>query len=167
MNEGVGSAVTLTIIVAFIAVVSAYMAFNVNYTKAFRMKNKVVANYNKYGISCRDPSSECYKEIVTYANELGYKPRKVLCPSADTTTKFYPSSNEYYCAVSHMKERSEGAVSNADYYYFSITTTIDIDIPIVRNVFGLRLLTITGDTKTIAVEKGSTDESYLGEFDFD
>lgn len=166
MNDGVGSAVTLTIIVAFIAVVSAYMAFNVNYTKAFRMKNKVVDNYNKYGIECRSPSSECYKEIVNYAAELGYKPRKVLCPKADDSTNFYPSSNEYYCAVGRKKLKDDDAVSDSDHYYFTIVTTIDIDIPIVRNVFGLRLLTITGDTKTLSV-KSDEDKEYLKEFDFD
>ena len=53
-----------------------------------------------------------------------------------------------------------------DHYYFTIVTTIDIDIPIVRNVFGLRLLTISGDTKTLSV-KSDKDKEYLKEFDFD
>lgn len=159
MNDGIGSATTLTIIVAFVAVVSSYMAFNVNYTKAFRMKNKIVDNYNKYGISCRSTSSECYRQIVAYANELGYKPRKVLCPAPDKNSLVDPSSNDYYCAIPHPKEKDEDAVSDANYVYYSITTTIDIDIPIVRNVFGLRLLTITGDTKTFAVR--SEESNYF------
>lgn len=162
MNDGIGSAVTLTIIVAFIIVVSTYMAFNVNYTKAFRVKNKIVDNYNKYGITCRDPSSKCYKEIVAYAKELGYNPRGVICPSVDASSNYYPVSNDYYCAISHKKESDPDSVDDGEYYYFSITTTIDIDIPIVKNIFGLRFLTVTGDTKTIKVS--SSDSSYLADF---
>ena len=47
MNEGVGSTTIIVIIMVFITVVSAYMAYNVNYTKAFRMKNKVISMYEK------------------------------------------------------------------------------------------------------------------------
>lgn len=162
MNEGIGSAVVLTIIIIFIAVVSTYMAFNVNYTKAFRVKNKIVDNYNKYGIVCRDPSSDCYKEIISYAKELGYNPRKVLCPSVDASSNYYPVSNDYYCAVSHKKDADPDSIDDGEYYYFSITTTIDIDIPIVNNVLGIRLLTVTGDTKTIKVS--DFDSGYLADF---
>ena len=44
MNEGIGSTTILVIIVVFIALVSGYMAYNVNYTKAFRMKNKIISD---------------------------------------------------------------------------------------------------------------------------
>ncbi len=153
MNDGIGSAVTLTIIVAFIIVVSTYMAFNVNYTKAFRVKNKIVDSYNKYGIACRnalDSSNPCNKEIEDYARSLGYEPHNVECPELSATDP-YPVKTKYYCASSHKKPRDPDSVDDGDYYYFSITTTIDIDIPIVKNIFGLRFLTITGDTKTIKV----------------
>ena len=46
MRDALGGTVVLVIIVVFIVIVSGYMAFNVNYTKAFRIKNKIVDNYN-------------------------------------------------------------------------------------------------------------------------
>ena len=45
MRDSIGGSVVLIIIVVFIVVALGYMAFNVNYTKAFRMKNKVIAVY--------------------------------------------------------------------------------------------------------------------------
>ena len=45
MRDGLGSAVMIAIIVVFIAIVSGYLAFNVNYMKAFNMKNKICQKY--------------------------------------------------------------------------------------------------------------------------
>ena len=42
MRDGLGSVVMIEIIVVFIVVVSTYLAFNVNYMKAFKMKNKII-----------------------------------------------------------------------------------------------------------------------------
>ena len=48
MRDAFGGAVNIYIIVVFIVFALGYMAFNVNYTKAFRMKDKIVALYEKY-----------------------------------------------------------------------------------------------------------------------
>ena len=45
MRDGIGSVVMITIIIVFIVAASSYLAFNVNYTKAFRMKNKIISIY--------------------------------------------------------------------------------------------------------------------------
>lgn len=158
MNEGIGGVTVLTIIVVFVVVVSSYMAFNVNYTKAFRVKNKVVDCFNKYGTKCRnvtDASNICNKEIREYAESIGYTPKMVKCPTASVSADSYPVSTQYYCAISHKKPKSNNAVDEGDYYYFTIITMIDIDIPIVNNadVLGLdRYLIVSGDTKTIKGE---------------
>ena len=48
MRDAIGGAVNIVIIVVFIVIVLAYLAFNVNYTKASRMKNKIIATYEDY-----------------------------------------------------------------------------------------------------------------------
>ena len=48
MRDSLGGAVNIIIIVVFIVIALGYMAFNVNYTKAFRMKNKIIS-VNKEG----------------------------------------------------------------------------------------------------------------------
>ena len=42
MRDALGGIVNITIIVVFLVIVSGYLAFNVNYTKAFRVKNKII-----------------------------------------------------------------------------------------------------------------------------
>jgi hypothetical protein len=42
MRDAMGGSVALVIIVVFIVIALGYMAFNVNYTKAFNMKNKII-----------------------------------------------------------------------------------------------------------------------------
>ena len=52
MRDSLGGAVNVFIIVIFIVFALGYMAYNVNYTKAFRMKNKIVFTYEKYKGKC-------------------------------------------------------------------------------------------------------------------
>ena len=42
MRDAFGGIVNISMIVVFLVVVSGYLAFNVTYTKAFRMKNKII-----------------------------------------------------------------------------------------------------------------------------
>ena len=137
MNESVGSVVPLIIIVLFIAAVSAYMAFNVNYTKAFRMKNKIVDEINKKHDICFSQSSTCYKNIDSYAKELGYNPA-LSC--TDSTSFTYFCYKEVVTADSNCPSGKK--------HYYSISTTVDINMPIIQNILNLRFLNVNGDTKT-------------------
>ena len=62
MRDGLGSAVMIAIIAVFIAIVSGYLAFNVNYMKAFNMKNKIIDYFNKYDGDCFC-TNECKDDI--------------------------------------------------------------------------------------------------------
>ena len=42
MRDAFGGLMNMVIIVVFLVLVSGYLAFNVNYTKAFRVKNKII-----------------------------------------------------------------------------------------------------------------------------
>lgn len=143
MRDAIGGSVVITIIVFFIVVVSAYMAFNVNYNKAFRMKDKIIAVYEEYKGEC-ETNTACQKKISDYAKSVGYKPAKLNCKDG------YSSIDELYC----VKEvdgtiRSSGAYEgeSLNSYYYKIQTKIDIRIPIIDNLMGLKVFTITGDTK--------------------
>ncbi len=158
MNEGVGSTPIIVIIVVFIAIVSGYMAYNVNYTKAFRMKNKIIAVYEHYDGAC---GSECSKEIREYAKKIGYDARNQLSQSACEKSYFKPSGSEVfykedgsYCLyrmkVPLQKHGNSTVIDDTeDKYYYRILTRINISIPIITNVFDLRFLNVTGDTKSL------------------
>ena len=157
MNEGIGSTTILTIIVVFIALVSGYMAYNVNYTKAFRMKNKIISLYEENEGIC---GTDCQNEIIRYAKEIGYNPAGNLkCDDTDVKpiglTDSYGSNKkglycEYKIAVQKSKSSDKVFTDSKDEYYYRILTRINIQIPIIQNILQLRFLNVTGDTKVFS-----------------
>ena len=157
MNEGVGNASILVIIMVFITVVSAYMAYNVNYTKAFRLKNKIIATYDKYDGKC-DSTSACWDEIEEYAHDIGYTKHNSLRCDRDRPAGASMSQERFYFCEYKIDVDNSGTGSDIqdegkENYYYRILTRIDIQIPIVQNVLSLRALTVTGDTKVYTVER--------------
>ena len=153
MRDAMGGTVTLMIIVVFIVVALGYMAYNVNYTKAFRMKNKIISLYQDYEGDC---SGACLDSIVSYANEIGYKPaRNLRCPSG------FSKYGSYYCfrrtefeADSNLSSytRGNGASDIKKREYYTIVTKININIPIISNVLNLEVFQISGDTESFEVK---------------
>ena len=145
MRDSLGGTVTLVIVVVFIVITLGYMAFNVNYTKAFRMKNKVISVYEKYEGEC---NSSCENEIKEYAAKLGYNPIESYgCPSG-----YSLGTSKYYCYKEVTSKGSELEGYGTVTRYYSIVTKINVNIPIINNIFDLRMFQITGDTKTFEVE---------------
>lgn len=159
MNEGVGSTTIIVIIVVFIAIVSAYLAYNVNYTKAFRMKNKIVSLYEEYNGVC---GSECKGKIIEYAKDIGYNPYNSLrCDDQDVKPVGIVTSTgrevsglycEYKVKVQKSGVSDDVFLDSKDEYYYRILTRIDIQIPIIQNILSLRVLNVTGDTKAFVEE---------------
>ncbi len=159
MNEGVGSTSTIVIIIVFIAIVSAYMAYNVNYTKAFRMKNKIISLYEEYDGECPgspDQAGTCQNKILTYSRQIGYSSASLNCdtnplrPDQDVleTRRYAVGYCAYKIQMRNARQSDATVVDEGkDMYYYRILTRIDINVPIVQNVLQLRILNITGDTK--------------------
>ena len=156
MNESMGGTVTLVIIMFFIVFVSAYLAFNVNYMKAFRMKNKIISLYEEHQGDCSvNQSNQCWKDIIAFSKEIGYKP-----PNNFTCDSGYSSANygslTLYCYKENNVYKSSGANVVNDmynYHYYSIYTKINISIPVFDNIMGKRLLSVSGDTPTFEIKK--------------
>lgn len=148
MRDGIGSVVIITIIIVFIVCASSYLAYNVNYTKAFRMKNKIISIYEDYNGVC---TAECEDEIFQYSRELGYQPASMDCNDYEAK----PTDNPLYC-VKKVQVYSEASKRPAadkivndkiGTHYYKIVTRININIPIFDNIFGMQFLYVNGDTK--------------------
>ena len=151
MNEGVGSTTIIVIIMVFVTFVSAYMAYNVNYTKAFRMKNKIIAEYEKYNGEC---NSTCENEIKSYSSTIGYEGTGINCDdnfykptstiyNAGSTLKIISGTTARYCIYKlKVDNQATGDIAdvNKDAYYYRVVTRIDIKIPIIQNVLQLQAL---------------------------
>ena len=152
MRDAMGGTVTITIIVVFIVIALGYMAFNVNYTKAFRMKDKIVSLYDDYKGECFD---ECQDKIKAYATEIGYDSgagtgATIGCPTD------YDSAGNLYCYHKVTSSINKSTFNNDvvhEEYYYEIVTRINVDVPIIKNVLpSLRLFNIYGSTKTYVKE---------------
>ena len=144
MRDAMGGTVALVIISVFIVIALGYMAFNVNYTKAFRMKNKIISVYEDFDGKCEN-NSECETIIKNYANTLGY-----FTGDSFNCGDYTKSSSDLYCYTRIDTENTIGGnatVEDDKRYYYKIITKINIEIPIINNVLDLKAFYITGDTR--------------------
>ncbi len=152
MRDALGGTVTLVIIVVFIVIALGYMAFNVNYTKAFRMKDKIITLYDDFDGQC---TTKCENAIRDYARTIGYSTDHSLhCP------KDFTSVNELYCAKREDYQDQDNSRSSSsiaqiagksdikEKEYYKIVTKINLKIPIISNVFDFRFFYIYGNTKS-------------------
>lgn len=162
MRDGIGSVVMIGLIIFFITAVSAFLAFNVNYTKAFRMKNKVLSVYDEHDGQCAS-ESDCLGEIDKYAHSIGYLPVQLNCASGYVAKSY--GGKLLFCekCIEVEKEFDDGGTGNIDSYgvlgdkivdhYYSIYTVININIPVFNNLFSPKLLGVYGDTRAFKTGK--------------
>ena len=153
MRDAFGGITNLVIIVAFLVIVSGYLAFNVSYTKAFRVKNKIISVFEQYEGQCDINTTDkgtCNGEIKEYMDSLGYN-----APLFDLTDEGYECRYGYcFKKVEIAKPASSSTADTKQKAYFKIVTQINIDIPIINKIMpGLKIFQVTGDTKPIVVER--------------
>lgn len=146
MRDAFGGIVNITMIVVFLVVVSGYLAFNVTYTKAFRMKNKIITTLEQYEGNC-EVGSVCYNSIEEYANSIGYN----LDVNDATPSTGGVCSKKGYCFIKQNASNS-GGINDNNKIYFKVTTKIVIQIPIINKVMeNMDAFTLSGNTKLITV----------------
>lgn len=151
MRDAFGGLVNIIVIVVFLVLVSGYLAFNVNYTKAFRVKNKIISTFEQYEGNCYDASiaeGTCNGEIKKYMDSIGYNANDFSIAEEGWTCHYG------YCfkKINITPTESEGSTDLKQRAYFKIVTQIKIDIPIINKIMpGLKIFQVTGDTKPIVV----------------
>lgn len=151
MRDAFGGVANLVIIVVFLALVSGYLAFNVNYTKAFRVKNKIISVFEQYEGNCDVDTispNTCNGEIKAYMDSLGYD-----APYFDLSHEGYKCRYGYCYKKVDVNTASLGSADDTKQRaYFKIVTQINIDIPVINKILpGLKIFQISGDTKPIVI----------------
>ena len=163
MRDALGGTVNVVIIIFFIVFALGYMAFNVNYTKAFRMKDKIFYVYEKNQGICR---SDCMTEIQEYAQKIGYMPDIIECEAGE---ELEPKDTKLFC-VKAVPVTEVSDINTRCYY--RIVTRVNISVPVLEGIMRLAgrdangnsvsgptrisAFYVTGDTKTIALPEGVT-----------
>jgi len=148
MRDALGGTVNVVIIVMFIVIALGYITFNINYTKAFRVNDKIVSLYEQYKGNCLGNSS-CAKQISQYAKDLGYQTDlNFSCPSG-----FSKKQNIYCLKEVGVKSRSNASyVNEINSKYFIIVTKTKFSIPVINYFLDLEVFSVRGSTKTIIIK---------------
>ena len=135
MREAIGGAVVLKVVLIFILVINAYLALSVNYSKAFKTKNRVISLIEQY-----ENYENAATEIDSYLQSVNYL-ADVSCP-----TDFLEVENGRGVCYKKIQDTSKG-------YYYQVITYINLsNIPLLGGILGNMENTpfmIKGETKMI------------------
>ena len=157
MRDSIGGIPVIVIITLFIVIALGYVAFNVNYTKAFRMKNKAIDLFQEYhgADNCNVAGSGCGERLQKYADSIGYNPgghldcnhfpgSKSILGLVCVTTK----TDDYF--TNSERETLNIVDDNQETFYHDVYAVINIDIPIIKNMLmSMDVFYVTGSTGPI------------------
>ena len=150
MRDAIGQVFTLQIILAFVLLINGYMAYSVNYTRAFRVKNQIVNIIEQY----EGPTDEAMAKIGSYVDGMTYRVPQTLINNfrnryASNSDDGEVSCQDGWCYIEHNVSIDEADGERTGRYY-SIVTFVNIDIPVINKIVGLGdFLSVSGETKTI------------------
>lgn len=149
MREAIGGTWMLGIIVLFIVLFSAFLALSINYTKAFKVKNKIVnileenegftennsgGTANKSLEELKD-SSITEDKVYAYLMEMGYATTRVDSKKCTDDNMDYIEGG--YCIRKMCSDQGS---------YYKVRTFIKVELPIIYQTF---TIPINGETKVI------------------
>lgn len=143
MRDAFGGVINLAVIVVFITLVSGFLAFNVNYTKAFRVKNKIISTLEQYKSKDNNYGNRTIKE---YMQKIGYVSQNNCMPG-------YSFENNYCVDEVYVNVDDAGKAIGVDgviKYYYRVDVPILIDIPVLNKFLPkINLFHIYGSTKIL------------------
>ena len=154
MRDAFGGIVNIVIIVVFLVIVSGYMAYTVNYTKAFRVKNKIITTFEQYDKGCENDNtnSECNRVIRDYMAKVGYSQQTPSGAASETLNGTLsngwkcPDKMGYCFAVFPGASTTDGA----EKHYYKIKTWVNMDIPLINKIMPT-LFQVQGDSKAVEI----------------
>ena len=147
MRDAIGQVFALQVILIFVMLINGYMAYSVNYARAFRVKNHIVNIIEQYeGVN----NQYALEEIEDYVAKMNYDvDNQQLAKFYNDNPGAVCSFATGWCCVPH-EVSSTGADEDKNGVYYTVVTFVSIDIPVVKNILGLgSFLQVVGETRTI------------------
>ncbi len=161
MKDAFGGIFTLQLVVIFMIIVNTFLAFSVNYTKAFRAKNEIRSIIEKHeGLTC----SAMKRIQETLAKEKYSINPNVSCPSGYIRAEDAGGTARFCYRV----EKVDIAGTNKDDNkykgsYYTIITYVNINLPIFDKIFAGYLGNIFKIKGETALIYSSGDDSEIAE----
>lgn len=133
MREAVGNTFIVSIIITFVIVFIILFATSTSYTKAYKVKNKIIDIIEENN----GVGAATYKEIDQFLGGIGYRVNetKRKCPNGGEN----PSSSYRYCI--YPKSTSKGV-------YYVVTAYMYFDVPILSAILEMP---VQGETKILGI----------------
>ena len=150
MRDAIGQVFALQVILIFVLLINGYMAYSVNYTRAFRVKNQIVNIIEQY----EGPTDDAMAKIGSYVDGMTYRVPQTLINSfrnryASNNGDGEVSCQDGWCYIAH-DVKTTGGDGEMNGTYYSVVTFVNIDIPVINNLIGLGdFLSVSGETRTI------------------
>ena len=150
MRDAISGAMTLQIIVIFLIIINCYLAFSVNYTKAFRVKNEIRSIVEKNeGLTC--DALEQINELMLSTNYAMNEEFENWCRNNGYTVANVDAGS--FCYKYNKVDVSGTSNENSKYKgaYYTIATFVNVDLPLVNNLlpFAGNLFLVKGETALI------------------
>lgn len=166
MREAIGGAMSLQIIMIVLIVMNCYLAFSVNYTKAFRTKNEIRSIIEKNeGFTC-----SAAKQINEYMLETNYNvSEQYMNWCRSNGYEVAELSNGSFC-YRYNKVDVSGTADQSNTYkgsYYTVVTFVNLDLPLVNRIlpFAGNIFAVKGETALI-YSSGNDSEFSSGGCDF-
>ena len=151
MREAIGSAFIVNLILVFIGVISALLIGSISYSKAYKIKDRIVYIIEKYDGFTDEAKKEIDKQIIS----IGYKLNDGTSSKCEGLFKRRYGSNykeenllhgknlgvnQYnYCVYKNHYDSSPGS-------YYTVVTYMTFDIPLIG---GLLQFPVSGETSLV------------------
>lgn len=145
MKDSIGAVPALAMVFVFIIIISGYLAFTINYSKAFKMKSKIidVLQADDNLTSNRDKNN-IKEEIDKYANSIGYSASSEFMKQCSSGEGWKKDLGEGWC-YKVVTEDSYAMTTT----YIKVKTFVSIDVPIINKVLpSIRYFQLEGSTKS-------------------
>ncbi len=155
MKEAISNVFLFNIIIVFVVILIAFFIGSLSYSKAFKVKNKIVEEIEKEGENSKNPKQayELAEDAITEwlnaggenGTGIGYRPRTnsitgVRCNGKNGT--LVSQSSDYQYCVYMIDTCTSGRESKCGVYY-QVTAYMFFDIPIIGDMIQIP---VSGET---------------------
>lgn len=151
MREAIGNTFIVNLLLVFIGVMSALLIGSISYSKAFKVKNRIIYTIEKYGdwdVKTSSGTNVVQAEIEASLKDIGYplvlaNPLRGGCPNKTGATLVYGGQSDgsdetyHYCVYEYQNERGK---------YYGVTTFMHFDIPLIGSYLEFP---VSGKTKSL------------------
>lgn len=154
MKEAIANAGIFNLVIIFVIILLAFFIGSLSYSKAFKVKNKIIEEIEKDQGYTRGSNDSTEARVEEWIKNIGYRvntgnnKNTSVCPSTVSGNggadgKLINSTGDYQYCVYEFNTCGQGTDYAKCGKYYRVTTYMYFDIPIIS---GLLRLPVNGET---------------------